>query len=517
MKKFLLSLAAAAMAALLPMDAQAGLTAMSSSPSGPLTANSLSVTVTADPADNNAMKSVWVAAYVPNQGIFFHNAGNQWVPWNGGAMPALQSTSANTVTFDALGGALDLRSLPGTQVYVGFAQSSSEMLSNSDYTLVYTVPPNVGNATPLIVDSGPAVTVKSGGNPENNLAYVTVKICVPGTTTCTYVDHIQVDTGSEGLRVLTAALDPAFAAQLPQRTDSASRPIGECLEFVDGYVWGSVRSVDFTIGGEQVSSMAMQLIDASFAGGAPSDCAKSGGNAENDIATFGANGIIGIGPAVNDCGSACASSPGLPYYGCTGNSCVGTILAQSKQVPNPVAAFANDNNGTIIQLPAAPALGEESTTGLLYFGIGTQSNNGLGNAKIYTIDSTGTFSTTYKSVVYSQSYLDSGTSILVFADSGIPQCAGASGFFCPNTTLSLSATNAGLNGVSGTVSFNVANADSLNGSYSVLPALAASATTSTALTTNSFAWGLPFFYGRKVYTALPGMQTPAGVGPYFAY
>jgi hypothetical protein len=30
-----------------------------------------------------------------------------------------------------------------------------------------------------------------------------------------------------------------------------------------------------------------------------------------------------------------------------------------------------------------------------------------------------------------------------------------------------------------------------------------------------FDWGLPFFYGRAVYTAIEGRGTPAG--PYFAF
>jgi hypothetical protein len=33
----------------------------------------------------------------------------------------------------------------------------------------------------------------------------------------------------------------------------------------------------------------------------------------------------------------------------------------------------------------------------------------------------------------------------------------------------------------------------------------------------SFDWGLPFFYGRTVYTAIENQSTPAGVGPYFAF
>ena len=33
----------------------------------------------------------------------------------------------------------------------------------------------------------------------------------------------------------------------------------------------------------------------------------------------------------------------------------------------------------------------------------------------------------------------------------------------------------------------------------------------------AFDWGLPFFFGRNVYTAIELQTTPGGTGPYFAY
>jgi hypothetical protein len=32
-----------------------------------------------------------------------------------------------------------------------------------------------------------------------------------------------------------------------------------------------------------------------------------------------------------------------------------------------------------------------------------------------------------------------------------------------------------------------------------------------------FLWGLPFFYGRTVYTAVEAQNTPSGQGPYVAF
>jgi len=33
----------------------------------------------------------------------------------------------------------------------------------------------------------------------------------------------------------------------------------------------------------------------------------------------------------------------------------------------------------------------------------------------------------------------------------------------------------------------------------------------------NFDWGLPFFFGRNVFTAIETRNTPAGTGPFWAY
>jgi hypothetical protein len=77
--------------------------------------------------------------------------------------------------------------------------------------------------------------------------------------------------------------------------------------------------------------------------------------------------------------------------------------------------------------------------------------------------------------------------------------------------VSLSAQNVGQNGTSGTVTFNIANAQQLfstdNAAFNDLGGPSPGA----------FDWGVPFFFGRKVFVAIDGAQTPAGLGPYWAY
>jgi hypothetical protein len=193
---------------------------------------------------------------------------------------------------------------------------------------------------------------------------------------------------------------------------------------------------------------------------------------------------------------------------------VGETLSQ--QVQNPVALFATDNNGVIIELPAVTAP-EASVSGSLVFGIGTHSNNGLNGATVYTVDASGNFTTRYSNQPYSQSFLDSGSNGLFFLTAtvaGIPVCPDATFFYCPSAVENLSASNQGLNGASGQVNFSVANADSL---LSNNPTSFVFADLAGQNSIAGFDWGLPFFFGRTVFTAIEGRSTPGGNGPYWAY
>jgi len=60
------------------------------------------------------------------------------------------------------------------------------------------------------------------------------------------------------------------------------------------------------------------------------------------------------------------------------------------------------------------------------------------------------------------------------------------------------------------VTFNVGNADALDGRLNAFSEVAGP-------NPGGFAWGLPFFFGRTIYTAIEGQTTPGGVGPYFAF
>ncbi len=251
-------------------------------------------------------------------------------------------------------------------------------------------PPNV---EPVILDAGPA------NGPNFNTAFVTVTVCIPGGA-CQSIDHVEVDTGSTGLRLLHASAGGELTLNLPPATVPGGMTLAECLQFADGSSFGPIGYADITMptSGKTATNVSVQVI------GAPGYTVPSGasgcpGTPENNVAAFGANGILGVGPFVQDCGTACADTINFPdgwYYTCNTTvnpaTCAAASATLAQQLLNPVSLFSTDNNGVIVELPE-PAVGGATSLsgGALVFGIGTQANNGLGSATVLLIDPTSGF------------------------------------------------------------------------------------------------------------------------------
>jgi hypothetical protein len=373
-----------------------------------------------------------------------------------------------------------------------------------------SITPPVQNVAPIIVDLGPQ------GN-SANIAFVSVTVCAPGTSNCQTIDHIQVDTGSSGLRIISSVLNSSVSGALTQQKTAGGQALVECTQFVDGYVWGSVKLADFTIAGETVKSLPMQVIDDPAYPNVPNSCSDTGSD-EGTVALFGANGIIGVGVFQADCGSACVTQaiPGT-YYACPGNVCSATAAPLSLQVQNPVGLFASDNNGVLIQLPSIPASGQATASGSLIFGIGTQSNNALGSATVLTVDpDTGYISATYNGRVYTDSFIDSGSTWFFLPDNVTTLCPrNFSPYFCPPSPVVLSPVLKGLNNASAVATFTVGNAETLFNSNPNFAAFDDIALENGDQ--DSFDLGLTFFYGRNMFSAIENKSTPGGTGPYFAF
>lgn len=359
------------------------------------------------------------------------------------------------------------------------------------------------NSQAITVNGGPAGGYANG-------VFTSVSVCVAGSSNCQTVNGVLVDTGSFGLRVLASALG-SVAGSLAQQKDASGNAIVECAQFVDSVVWGPVKTADVSLAGEKASSIPIQVIDATTVPIA-AGC-KAIATPEEDLTSLGANGILGIGFFIQDCGTACAtagsSNPGF-YYSCAGSSCQVTGVSTAQQVQNPVAHFAQDANGVIVDLPSASG-SAPSLSGSLIFGIGTEGNNGIGSAQTLHADNSGNLKTTFKNQTYT-GFIDSGSNAFFFLDSsttGLPDCPSPeSGFYCPSSPVNLSASNSD-GTTSNTINFSIGDASQLFSVSSdfVFPTLGGP-------NPSTFDWGLPFFFGRKVFV---GFEPPAGSGPFWAY
>jgi hypothetical protein len=370
-----------------------------------------------------------------------------------------------------------------------------------------TLPPN-----PIVTTGNNVAPISVNGGPLGNYAdaaFISVTVCVPGTSNCQMIDNILVDTGSSGLRILSSLLTVGLPAQ-----NANGNPVFECFPFDSGYTWGPVQTADVEIAGEKASSTPIEAVGTSTA--VPEGCIDFDLPPSNNLEELGANGILGVGLFAQDCGSGCPTSI---YYECPASGCVGISQSLALQVPNPVSLFTTDNNGVILELPAVSGGQQPTLNGSLVFGIGTQSNNALGSATVYGADPEfGSFTTSFNGTAYPESFIDSGSNGYYFLSSsvsGIPGCTDEEGFYCPSSTANLSATNEGANGTSGKVSFSIANADTLFSSNdSAFADLGGEASDSPPY---FFDWGLPFFFGRNVFVAIQGTNAPGGTAPYWAY
>ena len=161
------------------------------------------------------------------------------------------------------------------------------------------LPPSASNVMRVTVDSGP------GGNNVNRL-YATVTICAPGSTVqCQTIDHVLVDTGSTGLRLLSSVISPDLG--LSGVTGTSGFPLLNCAQFVDNtFAWGPVAVADVLLGGKSASSVPFQIISDPAFNRLAAVC--SSGDVITSPGNLGANGILGLGLFKEDCGSRCAAT-----------------------------------------------------------------------------------------------------------------------------------------------------------------------------------------------------------------
>ncbi|MDH4289256.1 MAG: DUF3443 domain-containing protein [Aquincola sp.] len=395
--------------------------------------------------------------------------------------------------------------------------------------------PTGPNTTEIVVDSGPSGGFVLG---VTNVPYVSVTVCQPGTSQCATIDHVLLDSGSYGLRVLKSKVASLGLAPVDVAADAASgTPAGtaaECYAFVLGAVWGPLARADVRIADELAPDISIQLIDdgSTKSPSLPANCQSNAqGGLLDSVTQLQANGILGIGMIGVDCGVSCLTSayPGgyVVYYSCppSGAACQPAGLPSSTQVRNPVTAFAVNNNGTMVVMPPLPELGAKVARGRLVFGIGTQSNNQLPqSARMYQVQ-TDPFSANYLYVgldvagrAYPQSFIDTGSNALFFSDPGISKTCnvssgGAGGWYCPTSTWRQSGTLTDMAGMQGSFDLAVGNADTL---FTIGAAAFSNLGGDAGQGAETFSIGMPFFYGRTVFTSI-WQQRLAENGPWYAF
>jgi hypothetical protein len=384
-------------------------------------------------------------------------------------------------------------------------------------TATKTVTPTP-NTLALTVDAGPAAATG-----QVNHAYVTVKVCAVGSQTqCASIDHVLLDTGSSGLRLVRSVLTAAGVSLSPE-SDAQGQAVEQCMTFGGGQTWGPVALADLSLAGESAGKLPVQIMDDTGAGAPPPTTCGASGTLINDVAGFGANGVLGVGVFAQDCGAACtAASTPLPiYYGCTSAGvCSAENLALAEQVTNPVTLFAADNNGVIVNLPNLQnANGDISVQGELVFGISTQSDNALPALGLTVLgtDANGDFTATYNGGTTTlPALIDSGSDSYDFDDPTIADCSSGAfvGFYCPTVApMSVFAVNTGvgINNATNTVDFAIADPNSFITNAAAFAGLAGGGGAT------NFVWGMPFFYGRPVYVGIEQRTAGPYTGPYFAY
>ena len=379
-------------------------------------------------------------------------------------------------------------------------------------------PVTVSNTLPLVVDAGPNLNGQAVG--FDNSLYVSVSICNPGTATCQTIDHILVDTGSSGLRILSSAM----GLSLPYVVDAKNNGIGNCIQYPDtSFQWGPMALVDVHLQEEVASNIPIQIIAPSNFSGPPTAC-SAGGVAANTLSSLGANGILGVG-----CSGRIAARLARRHRRLMCTSRVRRRDALRRRWRSRrscrirCGCSRRTITGCLLRCPRLAPLVRPQWRAALTFGIGTQTNNALGSAVAQAATSKGTFTTTFGGVAYTNSFIDSALGAYYFLDStttGLPNCAAngdAAGYYCAPSPVTLTAMTSGPNPsststiVSQNLSLQIWNAltliDSGNPAFNNIG----------GPNPGAFAWGLPFFYGRTVFIGIEGQTTPAGTGPFWAY
>lgn len=336
----------------------------------------------------------------------------------------------------------------------------------------------------------------NGATGAKNSPLVSVTICQAGTSNCTTIPNILLDTGSTGLRVFKSVI-PTTVSLAAETNPSTGNAVAECMDFAGGIAWGSIVTADVKMAGETAASVPVQVIDNSSAL-MPGNCSS-----QNTLMTHSglmANGILGIA-STRDCGDGCITAgTGSWYYTCTGTSCSSYGAPWAQQATNPVTQFAADNNGAILSFPALANGVSSSVTGTLTFGIDTQADNTSTGVSMVQGVSDGMMTSYNGSTMLAA--IDSGSSSDYIGSAPLPTCnVFGLTWFCPGSTTVQSAAFQG-GGLPLSVTFSIANAQTVLAQSGYAYANVAEST--TLFDEEYLDLGMSYLFGHNVYMGYPG-------------
>jgi hypothetical protein len=179
--------------------------------------------------------------------------------------------------------------------------------------------PNKDLRRPAATDAGSDdnVVSVSFGAPINR-PFVSIKVCVPGTTNCTVVPNIMLDSGSDGLRILSSALPASLP---PVESASGDRVAFSSVFGGTATAWGPYAYADVYLGNDLATNVPIQVLDSTFA---TPPAGSMNVITPSMSSTFG-NGILGIGLGI----SSSIIPPGMGFYYCRGSTCSPCCYPQS--------------------------------------------------------------------------------------------------------------------------------------------------------------------------------------------
>lgn len=208
-------------------------------------------------ADLNQPGSMYLAADI-GSGWYLHN-GTAWVPWSGGPLPAYYTGTLASRSFDVIR-SVDMSSLGGTQVYVGYGLSESDMLSNNKAGLVYTVPTVLQSSDIDSINTALgggmnaiAAAYSAGGGGQGFAVTVTRTIPLNGQFACPVKGRI---TYSGNVTVTASETDATVRGLIAFYVSDRTNNLNDC-EVGGGLILDG--SLTFTIAGSALTGVGFSL------------------------------------------------------------------------------------------------------------------------------------------------------------------------------------------------------------------------------------------------------------------